>query len=220
MVNSPAIIVTRPGELLEYSVCEDCDDFRIYWIKCCGDSSSELFSMAGLYSDTRVFPLANVEKALKILTRLTNEDSYAGEDDGFFMTGAFFRLLSLHSGSAPKDKVTSVSPYTAAIIDHITAHHSDRITESDMAALVNLSTNYMHKIFLSDMKMTPIYYLNMYRIGRAKRLLRETDLSISAISEAVGISGGDYFCRVFRKYNDGLSPTEYRKRARTQVYSG
>ncbi len=218
-VNSPAIIATRPGESLEYAVCEDCYDFQVYWIKCRGDASGELLAGSGLYSEARVFPFDYTEKAQRLLNRLTSEDSYVGEDDGLFMTGAFFRLLSLHSGNTPKNETPSISPYTATILDHIHSHYAMRITESNMAVLVNFSTNYMHKIFLSDMKMTPIYYLNMYRIKQAKRLLRDTDLSISDVSEAVGISGGDYFCRVFRKYNDGLSPTEYRKRARAQVYS-
>ena len=219
-VKAPAIIVTRPGEALEYSVSDSCDTFRVYWIRCCGDSACELLSGAGLYSDTRVFPFDYAEKAEKLLNLLTDTESFAGEDDGFFMTGAFFRLLSLHSGRAPKSNTTTVSPYTAAILDHIHSHYSMRITENDMAEIVNLSTNYMHKIFLHDINMTPIYYLNLYRIKQAKRMLRETDLSISVIAEEVGISGGDYFCRVFRKYSDGLSPTEYRKRVRTQVYSG
>lgn len=219
-VDSPAIIATRPGESLEYAVCEGCDDFQAYWIKCRGDISGELLSVSGLYSEVRVFSFDYTEKAQRLLNRLTDEESYVGEDDSLFMTGAFFRLLSLHSGSKPKDVTVPISPYTAAILDHIHSCYAKRITESDMAALVNLSTNYMHKIFLSDMKMTPIYYLNLYRIKQAKRLLRETNLSITSIADAVGISGGDYFCRVFRKYNEGLSPTEYRKRARAQLYSG
>ena len=57
-----------------------------------------------------------------------------------------------------------------------------------------------------------IFVIQYYRIQCAKKILKDTNYSISKIAEAVGISGGDYFCRVFRKYNGGISsPTEYRK---------
>lgn len=216
-VHAPAIIVTRPGESLEYTICEDSGYFRVYWIKCFGEMTVELLSASGLYSDVRVFPFDYTEKAVKLLDCLTSEASYKDEDDGLYMIGALFRLLSLHSALQPLKDSAPISPYTQTILSYIHKNYGIHISENTLAALVNLSTNYMHKVFLADMKMTPIYYLNSYRIKQAKNLLKETALSISLIAEKVGISGGDYFCRVFRKYNNGISPTEYRKRIKQQT---
>ena len=49
---------------------------------------------------------------------------------------------------------------------------------------------------------------------RAKSLLKTTALSIKEISDSVGFQNPDYFCHVFQKPADGVSPPQYRKQIR------
>ncbi|MBQ8923100.1 MAG: substrate-binding domain-containing protein [Oscillospiraceae bacterium] len=51
-----------------------------------------------------------------------------------------------------------------------------------------------------------------FRIDAAKRLLTETSLPLSEISEACGYSAESYFMKQFKRIT-GLTPTEYRKKA-------
>lgn len=54
-------------------------------------------------------------------------------------------------------------------------------------------------------------YLNAYRINKARDLLlTNAQMSISEISERVGIANVKTFNRLFRQMN-GMSPTQYRK---------
>ena len=48
------------------------------------------------------------------------------------------------------------------------------------------------------------------RIKEGKRLLAETDLSLSQIAAILGFSSSSYFSQTFRNA-EGTSPTEYRK---------
>ena len=59
------------------------------------------------------------------------------------------------------------------------------------------------------MGKSPKEYLTEYRIKQACRLLKETDLSISAIAYSVGFENNLYFSKAFKKQK-GLSPSEYR----------
>jgi AraC-like DNA-binding protein len=51
------------------------------------------------------------------------------------------------------------------------------------------------------------------RIREAKELLRQSDMPVSAVAEAVGISDYNYFTKVFRG-STGKTPTDYRRSAR------
>ena len=53
-------------------------------------------------------------------------------------------------------------------------------------------------------------YLANLRINEAKRLLEQTDMKVSDISEQVGIYSQTTFIRLFKK-SCGLTPNEYRK---------
>lgn len=214
---APAMIIMLHGGNQKYTVDESCNNFFSYWIRCEGEMLNNLLNDVGIVSESIALPCEYMDEVTPILTELTTDASYDGKNETLFMLSGLFKLLSLYSGRHSQSEVNSVSVYTQTILEHIHANFNTQLTEKDMAGLVNLSTNYMHKIFLSDMKLTPIYYLNFYRIKQAKKLLSETDLSVALIADKVGISGGDYFCRVFRKYSGGISPTEYRKKARNRI---
>ena len=53
-------------------------------------------------------------------------------------------------------------------------------------------------------------YLTALRIGEAKRLIREGNLTFTQIAERLGIESIYYFSNLFKKQT-GMSPTEYEK---------
>ena len=56
-------------------------------------------------------------------------------------------------------------------------------------------------------------YLAQYRLDRALQLMEEGQYKIYEISEMVGYSSSQYFCRVFKKQK-GYTPFSYRKKDR------
>ena len=62
-----------------------------------------------------------------------------------------------------------------------------------------MSDDYLTYCFRQELGMTPIAYLNRYRVTQAKRLLKETDKTITEIALDVGFSDSGYFSRVFRR---------------------
>ena len=80
----------------------------------------------------------------------------------------------------------------------------------DIAYYVGISRSHLFRSFQHYMSRSPKEYLTEYRIKQACHLLRETDLSVSAIAYSVGFENNLYFSKAFRKQK-GLSPSEYRK---------
>ena len=214
---APAILFIKPGLPARYVVDANCNDFSTYWIKFGGDYAADIVERGGLNEQKDVFVPANAHKIEDIFSDLVNAEAYPELDDSLYALGALYSILSLTGASSQTAKEKKISPYTQIILDYIHANYSNSISEKTLADLVNLSTNYMHRVFLTDMETTPINYLNYYRIKCAKKILRDTNCSISKVADQVGISGGDYFCRVFRKYNKGMSPTEYKKAIKNRI---
>jgi signal transduction histidine kinase/AraC-like DNA-binding protein/ABC-type sugar transport system substrate-binding protein/ActR/RegA family two-component response regulator len=93
---------------------------------------------------------------------------------------------------------------------YIHEHYGDSISRADLARHVALSEDYLTACFRKELGVTPIAYLNRYRVHQARQLLTDTDKSITEIALQVGFSDSGYFSRVFRR-EVGLSPEAYRQ---------
>jgi signal transduction histidine kinase/AraC-like DNA-binding protein/ABC-type sugar transport system substrate-binding protein len=93
---------------------------------------------------------------------------------------------------------------------YIHQNYADPLSRAALARHVALSEDYLTACFRKELGVTPITYLNRYRVNRAKQLLTDTDQSITEIALEVGFSDSGYFSRVFRR-EVGLSPEAYRQ---------
>ena len=97
----------------------------------------------------------------------------------------------------------------ATIKEYILANFDRKLTLEDIGRQVYLSHSYVSSIFKKETGLSVVDYANQIRIDRSKRLLLETDLSISFISSRCGFDDQSYFTRMFKKFV-GMSPRNYR----------
>jgi AraC-like DNA-binding protein len=83
-------------------------------------------------------------------------------------------------------------------------------TNATIAEKLDLSIDYTAKLFKQLSGMPPSEFVQFIRHREARRLLRESDLSIEIIGQQIGYPDIHYFSRVFRRH-EGISATEYRK---------
>ena len=98
----------------------------------------------------------------------------------------------------------------ASVRDYIDQHYKENITLDLLAEKVSINKYYMAHAFKREYGVSPINYLIACRIREGKRLLAETDLSLSQIAAVLGFSSSSYFSQRFRN-SESVSPTEYRK---------
>jgi signal transduction histidine kinase/DNA-binding response OmpR family regulator len=91
---------------------------------------------------------------------------------------------------------------------YIHAHYTEPISRSDVAAHIGLSERHLTRCFHQEVGMTPITYLNRYRVRQAKALLEAGTKGITEIAGEVGFSSSSYFTRVFRQ-EVGVPPRAY-----------
>jgi signal transduction histidine kinase/AraC-like DNA-binding protein len=93
---------------------------------------------------------------------------------------------------------------------YIHKHYADSISRADLARHVALSEDYLTACFRQELGVTPIAYINRYRVHQAKQLLADLGKSITDVALEVGFSDSGYFSRVFRR-EVGVSPEAYRQ---------
>ncbi len=114
------------------------------------------------------------------------------------------------SGSARQSRDAVVQAIIAYIDDHL---GDSSLTPEAIAEHVGLSVGYMRQLFRSEQGGTVSDYLVSRRIGRARVLLADTDLTARQIAEQVGYPDSRYFYTVFRKQT-GETTDAYRRRIR------
>jgi YesN/AraC family two-component response regulator len=121
--------------------------------------------------------------------------------------------LMRHAGT-PMTQVADSSPSNrqcAIVRRYIDSHYKEPLTLDRLAAEVNVNKYYLAHAYKQTYGISPISYMISRRIQTGKRLLTETDLSLSQISAILGFSSASYFSQSFHKA-EGISPMEYRKR--------
>ncbi|MCM0649973.1 response regulator [Clostridium swellfunianum] len=99
------------------------------------------------------------------------------------------------------------------ILKHINENLTKDISVTTLASKFYINPNYMCSLFKKEVGETIIEYISKRRIDYACKLLHETELPISDISEKCGFHDYFYFTKVFKKFNH-TTPSIYRNKAR------
>ena len=105
-------------------------------------------------------------------------------------------------------------PCAAKVRKIIEDSYSTPISTSTIAKSLFLSTSYICRKFFNSYHTTPLKYLSLLRLEKARQLLESSELSITEIALMVGFTDIHYFSRSFKSHT-GLSPSEYRDRAKS-----
>ncbi len=98
------------------------------------------------------------------------------------------------------------------IAAYIREHYREDLTLQDLADRFFLSREYISRRFKREFGENVFDYLANVRLERAKRLLRDSDMTVVRIADLVGYQDEKYFSRVFKK-TTGCSPNEFRRKS-------
>lgn len=96
------------------------------------------------------------------------------------------------------------------VIANMETHYSEPLHLEGLAESVFLAPNYLRNLFKQATGRTPVEYLTLLRVSKAKEMLLKEQFSIGEIAEKVGYSDIHHFSKLFKKI-EGLSPKHYRE---------
>ena len=129
-------------------------------------------------------------------------------DNAFDEYICYYKIVKLLSLVA-NEKEQRLSPYIEEALNYIKDNYREKISVENIAAQVQLSSSHLFAVFKKQMGVSPISFLNSYRMSIAAEQLQGTTTSINQIATEVGIDDPIYFNKIFKKYYQ-MSPTEYR----------
>ena len=96
------------------------------------------------------------------------------------------------------------------ITDWMAAHVAEDFSLDRLAAQAGLSKFHFQRLFKNALGVSPSRYQINLRMSLARRLLRETKMSIVDVALEVGYADPSHFAKLFRR-EIGLSPSDYRR---------
>ena len=102
----------------------------------------------------------------------------------------------------------------AEIAEYISENVETGISLDALSDRFHFSPNHIIRLMKREYGMTPFSWLDSERLRRAEYLLEATSLSAADVAVKSGYRDYPYFYRCFVKKN-GISPTKWRKRIRT-----
>lgn len=123
------------------------------------------------------------------------------------IVGKILGMLQLEDAASGADEILK------AVILYVNSHYTEQLTRAQIAKAVGYNESYISHLFSATLKTSIPNYINALRVYDATKLLRQTDLSVSAIANTLGFGTLRNFNRVFLK-ETGKNPKEYRAAAK------
>ena len=120
-------------------------------------------------------------------------------------------LARVASALARVDRLGSAAQrLVRKVMAYLHEHYAEPLTREQIARYVGASESYLANCFHQELGLSPMTYLNRYRIRQARALLEAGELNVTEVAFSVGFSDSAYFGRVFQR-EVGVSPGAYRR---------
>lgn len=149
-----------------------------------------------------------------VLPEDVKSEMNAAFDRLFYANNAFDEYICYHQiikllSTVAIEKEQPLPPYIEQALRYIKNNYREKVSVEDIARRTHLSVSRLFAVFKKQMGVSPISFLNSYRMSIAAEQLQGTTKPINQISAEVGVDDSIYFNKIFKKYYQ-MSPTEYR----------
>lgn len=215
IVTAGHMVIYRPKEEQRYYYY-GVDQPEVYWVHFTGNNVKNILRQYGIADSTHVIYTGTSLEYKRIFTQMIQELQMCRENYEEFLVlllRQIFIMIERQSASPPKTKNSFLENEIEAAVKHFHEHYNTSISIEDYAASRGMSTSWFIRNFKEFTGSTPMQYILSIRIANAQNLLETTEYNVTEIGNIVGYDNPLYFSRLFKKQN-GVSPSEFRKRVR------
>lgn len=185
------------------------EPWKYIWIGFSGKEAGSIVSSLGLSMNQPIFRSEEKEKLLGYVMNMLHHD-HSSTEDTFYTLGMMFLFLSTIAASN-HDILPEAdgNAYVNQAISYIQNHITEPLLIDEIARYVGLNRSYLSKLFTEHTGLSPLKYIQSFRLTKAKHLLESSTLSISGIAFSCGYQRPESLIKIFRQ-RYGISPAAYR----------
>ncbi len=202
--------LTYPNTL-SIQTADQKEPWELCFISFSGSAVKDIIEKTVFKNNTVTVNLRNSDLADEIIksTFLLN----TGVRSDFALFESFFRIISFLDIQKTQifiNEEDSQNKYVTEIKRYIHSVYPENIKISEIANKLNINRSHLYRIFKAETGLGVEDYIINIRINHAKALLKDTSLSVTAVSALVGYKNYTTFFKRF-KQSTGVTPIEYRK---------
>ena len=198
-----------PGVTSIYTADEQ-DPWEYCWIGFDGYDVHSILQACGLSSTNHVCTDQSNGRLWNEFMKLIEYFNEKKENELTLLSQLYLCFSHLYLPAAASAKGLHETHIEKAL-EYIHNNYTYDIKISDIANYLHIDRTYLYKLFMTHIEASPQHYLIMYRIDVAKRLLKETHLSVTEIAYSCGFRDASSFNKHFRAQMY-MTPLQYKKR--------
>lgn len=198
-----------PEEITYYQADKDTP-WHYAWFGYRGKYAQTITAAAGLDAQHRIFTASDALSAWQILQDM-RADARELRLNQLAAAGGLMRFIAhIAPQTDPQSTISAAKSYCDKALWYLEGNYERAISIQETADFVGLSRSHLYRLMIAECGRTPKEALLHIRMRHARRLLRETTLSLEEIARLIGLQTGAQFGAAFRQMHH-ITPGQYRK---------
>lgn len=204
-VRAQNIIIIYPGQSSRLTV--NTVPYVHYWLNIKGVDIENLLRCTDISRKNPVFAF-NTDQS-SFFEKIYNNQGPEPYRQAEMLSRLYHIFAMLMKNSKKSVKSNAKNYYITKFTDYIQKNFSNNILIGDIADYMGFSESQLYRLVSEEFGVSPLKFLNEYRINQSKTLLKNKELKIKLVAKMCGFSDPLYFTKTFAKHV-GVTPTEYR----------
>ncbi len=181
------------------------------WLGFSGTDAETIISFLGLSQEHPIFRSNEKEILENCITGMRSHSS-GSTADAFYLLSMLYLFLSTVAASDREElSHRDSNPYVSQAIAYIRNHIEEPLRTEAVARSVGLNRSYFSTLFKQHTGLSPLKYIQKFRLTKAQHLLESSRLSVSAIAYSCGYQQPESLIKIFHQHY-GMSPAAYRRK--------
>lgn len=197
-----------PGMNEEYHSDKN-DPWSFLWV-ISGDSSMQyFFSLHCADKETGIFNFHDIYEFNSIVDQLLS--SKKSSSSATLLSEMFLHVFNSCVVSEKTPLTSLTKSYFDFSVNYIKTNLHLPISVKELCKVIGITQPYLYRVFIQEIGISPKQYISKCKLAEARKLLANTDFSISLIANSIGYESVLEFSKFFSKQT-GSSPTTYRNK--------